>query len=445
MADLNLQNIQGNILRGYTFPIAKHVFFQITEASEAKAFLRTLQIQYADDWGSNKPRSAFNVALSHSGLEKLAGKVDLGDAYPAFVQGMGARARDLGDDLGSREKFWDSVDVWIAIHGQTENDASQQLRTISSARPGMKLVQALSAAALRGDDRDDHRYEHFGFRDGISNPAIAGVDESANAGSGTRQDGRWIPVAAGEFVLGQSDESGDGALPAHSAELFEDGTFVVFRDLQQNVWEFRNFLRKSATEHGISEDELAARLMGRCRDGSPLVPPDSSNGDLDEDDAENGFSYGRDQAGSKCPLGAHIRRINPRDARDITRLIARHRILRRGMPYGPRAGEQQDTERRGLYFIAMNANIERQFEFLQKMWLNGRSGASIAADLDPIASQVSGRAMIIPGDVQSGRDPKIVGNLPMFVQCRGGQYFLMPSKSALERLIEPDGPNGKSN
>src|SRR5439155_18557927 len=188
---------------------------------------------------------------------------------------------------------------------------------------------------------DGHRHaarEHFGFADGLSQPIVEGGQDLPRPGQG-EPDGRggWRPLRAGEFVLGYEDE--EGVLPpSPAAPIGHNGTFMVWRKLRQDVPRFRRFLAETAKATDRDEDWVAAKIVGRWRDGTPLVvsperPQEQIAGDPER---VNDFVYGGDPDGIGCPLGAHARRTNPRDALGFgDRLTRRHRIVRRGMPYGP--------------------------------------------------------------------------------------------------------------
>jgi deferrochelatase/peroxidase EfeB len=164
--------------------------------------------------------------------------------------------------------------------------------------------------------------------------------------------------------------------------------------------------------------------MGRTRAGDALARPGH----------DNDFTFEDDPGGARCPVGAHIRRANPRKPG-----LGLHRLIRRGMPY---VGTPERPESRGLYFVAMNASIENQFEFLQKAWINGPTGG-LSASTDPVGSSGSARRkMLIEGS--GSRAPILLLDIPQFVTCHGGQYYFMPGRRALLTLaasaaVEPPG------
>jgi deferrochelatase/peroxidase EfeB len=186
------------------------------------------------------------------------------------------------------------------------------------------------------------------------------------------------------------------------------------------------------------EDWLAAKLVGRWKNGAPLVSfPDAQPANY-ETAKEKSFLFGKqDPQGLACPFGAHIRRANPRDSFDATdpdqiALTNRHRLLRRGRAYVPADDPQADGE--GLLFMCLNADIERQFEFVQQTWIGSGSFSGLVGEDDPIVGP--GQDFTIP--MQSGPDQ--VTGLASFVTVVGGGYFFLPGQRALEFLCELSAP-----
>jgi hypothetical protein len=234
-------------------------------------------------------------------------------------------------------------------------------------------------------------------------------------------------------LLGHRDEAGELAGDGLPARLIENGTFVVYRKLEQDVLGFRRYVSEIARRAGESPEFIAAKLMGRWQNGLPLLAANPAPAN-DVAVNLNDFGYAADPNG--------IRRANPRDASGFATLSERHRLLRRGMPYGPalsRNGDShtRDSEDRGLLFIAMNASLERQFEYVQRHWLNDCAAARQNRDRDPVCGAHLGPAkLVIQGDPSTERVPVICSELPRFVTTRGGEYFFMPSLSALFALSQ---------
>ena len=165
-----------------------------------------------------------------------------------------------------------------------------------------------------------------------------------------------------------------------------------------------------------------------------MLRPDAPDPALGNDkERANDFRYGDDPLGLRCPRGAHVRRTNPRDALGWEgRLTARHRILRRGMPYGPALpdGAADDGAARGLLFVCLQASISRQFEIVQTQWCNDGNAFGLGREADPITGPAGGEVRhIIEGD-----PPHVVSPLRSYVECRGGEYFVVPAISALRAL-----------
>jgi Dyp-type peroxidase family len=228
-----------------------------------------------------------------------------------------------------------------------------------------------------------------------------------------------------------------------------NGTYLVARQLEQDVFGFRRFVRHAAPAlDGRSgpeaEERLAAKLVGRWRSGAPLVrSPHRDDADLATD---NAFGYAAvDPYGERCPIGAHIRRANPRDALTsepgrALEITNQHRIIRRGRVYGkglPDDATEDDGVERGLFFLCVNANIERQFEFVQQTWLNNRKFGQLYDDQDPVMGTPPDDGGIFT--VQRSPVATRVHELPNFVTVRGGAYFFLPGLRALRALAGVDG------
>ena len=258
-------------------------------------------------------------------------------------------------------------------------------------------------------------------------------------------DGHWAPLATGELLLGYADEAGELPLAPEPHLLAANGTFMVYRKLHQNVATFRAYLDHHAKQYGagdcLAREKLAAKFIGRWRDGTPLeLSPDQPDFDLTQDPARStNFLYGKDPEGTRCPLGAHLRRVHPRDAFGFEgRLVHRRRITRRGLPYGPFAAEDEpvaDTDDRGVVFMALNASIQRQFEFIQQQWIEYGNDAKQGNDKDMLMGNHGGRGQfVIQGDKTQANPPFICSGLPNFVELLGGDYFFLPSMTALGML-----------
>ena len=456
---LDLDDVQGLVVRGYgRLPHARYVLLRVAQADEARALVR----RWADDVtpAAVSPRDrALHLALTAGGIEALTGRTghDLGFAEP-FCTGMATpyRSRLLGDVGTNAPDTWawggpstPAVDVALLLYADTEEHLAQLGSTAEAeaAAGGFEVVSVLRTSEL--SDR-----EHFGFHDGISQPRIAGL----GAAGGHGEDGGGDQVRAGEFVLGYVNEydqrterplvppAWDPAriLPrdtdgSGASDLGRNGTYLVLRQLHQDVAAFEALLDAHATDPGTGLDQreyLAAKIVGRWRgSGAPLaLAPDADDPALAK---ANDFGYHHEDPGGRgCPIGAHIRRANPRDALPpqpgtaASRAVnVRHRLLRRGRGYGA-----ADTTERGLHFVCLGTNLARQYEFVQHSWVNDPSFNGLVDTEDPLVGpRLDGPATFtVPTDPVSRRVP----GLPQLVQVRGGAYFFLPGLRALRYLAD---------
>jgi Dyp-type peroxidase family len=415
-------DLQGNVLCGYGRKYA-HGLFLFFRIENRNAFGRWLDAQTgsittAVPWGKPDPPSTLNVALSFGGLTEMGLPGEVLDTFPeAFRDGMEERAPRLGDTGESEPARWDGclrglhgVVTVLALESSVRDSRQQELEA-EAEEAGLEITRAQET------DVPANECEPFGFADGISQPAIR--DPAA---------GPWprlgdVPVAPGEFVLGYEDEG--GLVPDTPAQVGFNGSYMVVRKLEQDVEGFWDFLRLEAEADGASTEWLAAKIVGRWRDGTPLVrSPQGPDGSGAARDALNDFTYGTDPEGFRCPIGAHIRRTNPRDSLDAEwRFTNRHRIIRRGMPYAP----DGDGGKPGLIFVCFQASVERQFEFVQSQWMGDGNAFGLGSDPDFIAGPSAGKMTI------QGAPPRFV---PMrrFVTTRGGDYFFAPGIAALRHI-----------
>jgi Dyp-type peroxidase family len=444
-----LDDIQGNILRAYGFATARYEVVRIVDRAGARRLLSSVLDQglvtSAATWDpDSKPGATLNVFFSWPGLAAMGVPQDSLDSFPdEFREGMAARAPLLGDTGASDPDIWefgndpDANHVFFAVYGRTLADRDRLLDTLRSelaaVAPAVEVTHRLDAAQL------PNRREHFGFADGIGQPSIDGCGAREYPGEGTiRPDGTWAPLAAGEFVLGWPGETGYPVPMPRPDALGRNGSFLVYRKLEQHVPVFREFLAKQAerlygNDSDANVERVAAKLVGRWRSGCPLVQsPDIDDEALAADwQRNNDFVYAGDSTGAACPYGSHIRRMNPRDGRAGDALVRTHRIVRRGLPYGSWLEPgTTDTEERGVAFMAINASIRYQFEFLQTEWMNNGEFAELSKhDVDPFAGEPrEGSRFRIPAPDGA---PKNIFDLPRFVTVRGGGYYFVPSISAL--------------
>ena len=272
----------------------------------------------------------------------------------------------------------------------------------------------------------------LGYKDGIDQPSIEG--------SNLEPPSYGPPIKAGEFILGYPGEAGF-PLPMPQPDILgRNGTYVGFRKYQTRVGAFNRFLHANGPTHEERE-LLAAKLVGRWRSGAPLtLAPDVDNPALGADPHRNNdFNYSNDPRGRQAPFGCHIRRMNPRDTK-LTRLtdVNLHRIIRRGTTYGPpydpnALSEADDEIPRGAYFLFISAKAMDTIEFLQQEWINDGNFIGIGGERDPIIGRQDDDAIFtIPREPVRHR----VHGIETFNVLRGGEYFFMPSLSALKWIGE---------
>ncbi len=367
------------------------------------------------------------VALTYPGLEALAPGRPWLDAFPVeFRQGMAARAEAvLGDRGPSAPSGWEpglggeEAHLLLTIYRATpeaRDRAAAALAEEVAAAGGLRVVRTQATDSL-ADSR-----EHFGFRDGFSQPAVEGSGRPPR-GEGVRGRLGWRPVRLGEFVLGHLDE--DGVVAGEATAILHNGTYMVWRKLAQDVPRFDRWLREVAGADADAAERIAWQIVGRRRDGTSLMrpPPDGPGAPT----PDNEFGYDDDPHGRRCPLGAHVRRANPRDGLGWrTERTKRHRIVRRGMAYGGDGGVGE----RGLVFVCMNASIARQFEFVQGAWLGDGAAFGLGGDHDFLLGGDDPEAkMTIQGD-----PPRFLTPGRRFVTTRGGHYLFVPGITALSEL-----------
>ena len=453
MSKLNATDIQGFVLRGYNLPVARYLFLHFEDPTRARSLIARLlsHVTTGQRWDQGKPQSTVNIAFTHRGLEHLDLPLATLLTFPVeFQQGMRQRATLLGDTGVNSPDHWDPlwrddrvhVHAWLGINGQSVAALDTRQAAIQSALDetgGATMLACQEAAAVVIDGKPTAK-EHFGFTDGFGNPDYLGVERSTQPGQGKLMpDGKsWGPLATGELLLGYADEAGELPVAPVPHLLAANGTFMVYRKLHQNLATFRAFLDQQATLYGGGKEKLAAKLIGRWQDGTPIeLSPDQPDSSIVQDpNRSTDFTYGADAAGTRCPMGAHIRRVHPRDAFGFNgQLINRRRITRRGLPYGPFAAQDQpvsDADDRGVIFMALNADITRQFEFVQQQWVQYGNDSHLGNDKDVLMGNHGGEGrFVVQGDTSEANPPFVCSKLPDFVELRGGDYFFLPSITAL--------------
>jgi Dyp-type peroxidase family len=487
------RDIQGFVTSGYGhLTMAAYLFVRIMDAGPAARWIAELLDLIAtsapwphDDRGKSiKPETAVNIAFTADGLRACGLPAAVLCTFPSeFQEGAASPARSqiLGDTEESDPSAWElggpnnePIHAVVIVHAR---DAATLESAWAVERTRCQRFQngvVEHTGAPQQGYRPGTDAEPFGFRDGLTQPSIAGMD-----GTG---------VPSGEFILGYTNHyelipptpvvpdalDPQGILPPlanpyHAAGHWRDfgrhGTFVVYRKLQQDVAGFWRTLREEATRlHGVADAHyvvwLASKMVGRWPSGAPLIEAPARD---DPARAEhNDFGYQSDPDGLACPVGAHIRRAHPRDdlkpyAREQSRHMSdAHRILRRARVFGPPLFDatlltgapdpanhnailsiEDDGQARGIHFFCVNASIRSQFEFVQQTWCNNPRFGGLSRSKDPIVGDHARTGqppthMVVPSATGSLR----LGPLPRFVTVRGSAYFFMPSLTALRFLAQ---------
>ena len=433
---LDFDDIQSPVLRRRPAPYCGcHALLKVNDPAQGRALLTVLipHVVSAAQYGSREAWVA--LGITHAGLRALGLPQRCLDSFPlAFRQGMAARAGILGDVGENAPEHWDppygtdDVHIALTLLSTTDQVWRQSLATARAhldALPGVHLLLREDFAQLPGGRTP------LGYRDGISFPHIQGNDPNPIASP-------EASIAAGEFILGYPGEAGRHLPMPQPEVLGRNGTFVGFCKLGLRVAAFRRYLQANATARH-SQDMLAAKLMGRWPSGAPLVlAPEKDDPELAEDLRRvNDFAYTNDPMGLSCPLGSHIRRMNPRDTRlNVMTDVRIHRIIRHGTAYGPELPPgvtQDDDQDRGIFFLFISATVPETFEFLKAEWANNGNFLGLGEQRDPIAGRHSGDSVFtLPMRPVRRR----LHQLEDFSITRGGEYCFMPGLSALRWIAD---------
>jgi Dyp-type peroxidase family len=443
---LELDDIQAGALYERPSPyVGTYLLLRIADRADGRELVRRLH-RVANPAGraETPDETSITVAFTYHGLEALGvPQASLDSFAPEFREGMAARAEILGDTGESGPDQWEeplgTADVHVAIAVLSSDEdrlraVAERAREAHADLPGVELIWRQDCYQLATGRTS------FGFKDGIGQPAVEG---SGRQSTNPRQP----PLKAGEIILGYPDETGELPPMPTPDVLGRNGTYVVFRKLHTKVAAYRTYLRAQAASRA-EEDLLGAKMVGRWQSGAPLaLAPDQDDPELGSNPGRNNdFGFRDDPRGFKCPVGAHARRANPRDALDQEGSVdvRLHRMVRRGTSYGPMLPDgviEDDGIDRGIVFVFAGAHLKRQFEFVKTQWLN--DGIFIGAPLesDPLVGP--------RGDNPSGDDPRgftipqrpirrRLHDLPPFVVTRGGEYCFAPSLSALLWIAKLD-------
>ncbi len=447
--------MQGLVLSAYPhLDQAAYLLYRIKSRELTKRWLAQ-QFEHVTSAFRVSPESRrplnMNVAFTWSGIKALCESPQyFTDAFQEGIHGGAHRRRMLGDLDESCPTTWkwggpDSpVDVLVMLFVDEQDSLDKRISEYCPPSGAMASVAFVEARRLK----EAEGREHFGFMDGISQPILEGTTDAE------RFPESMHLTALGEFVLGYPDATGKALGRRDDAGRMDplpsvrgcpdfglNGSYLVLRQLYQDVAEFRRFTSDRGLVDGRRDPEaarqLASKIVGRWPDGTPLVP--YANRD------DNEFAFGEDPYGYGCPIGAHVRRANPRDSLENTNLPFtppnNHRILRRGRSYGnPPAEEfERDDTDRGLVFLGLTADLERQFEFIQENWINNTAFAGLCNERDPLIGSRCGEADRSETFTIAGLPaPQRLHDVPRFVTVKGGQYFFMPGLKALKQLVAPN-------
>jgi Dyp-type peroxidase family len=466
---LEHDDIQGLVFSGYARQRFARYWFVKLPATGAAAWLSRMLVRVTSGGPSEHgAERRCNLAFSVTGLEALGLPEAALRTFPAaFLRGMAApeRSRLFGDHGDSAPERWDfggteagRVDALVLAYAPTADALDEESDLIEDGFERFGCEAHVEDAYLAEDFRD-----HLGFVDARSNPRLQSLWPP-------RKKNRYdLAVPAGEFVLGYRNADGHvtprprapwrastRSLPhrvdaRRALDLGRNGTFVAVRKLAQDVAGFWRFAERHASSlwpaaRTDDAQRLAEHLVGRRQDGAPLVPPPAgarvaAAGDFP---ALNRFGYrDSDGAASLCPFGAHVRRANPRDslgdsAAPSLKAVRKHRLIRRGRLYGPlfeRAAP--DAAERGLLFMALCADLERQFEFVHAAWLDNPKFGGLTHERDPLIGVPARDETERTETFSLAASPfRRQVTLERFVRVRGGAYLFMPGLRALAYLAE---------
>jgi Dyp-type peroxidase family len=431
---LELDDIQHFLISRTHALAARYEFLSFPNPERGRSWLSGIleKIGSAKAVGAEEKDSRWvTVAFTWQGLQALGiDNASLATFPEEFQRGMAARATVNGTTGRNAPEHWVGGLANSALHAiiilfardlaERERCRLEHKRFLQES--GVEMISCLDLEALPPYDRP---HEHFGYRDRLSEPAVEDSGFEPSPGSGA-------PLKAGEFFLGYPDET--GLLPAlpQPEILSRNGSYIAYLRLQEHVGAFRDFLCENG-ETPEQQELVAAKLMGRWRSGAPLVlAPENDDPELAIDrQRTNNFDYGKmDPYGYACPLGSHIRRMNPRDT---AQNIRRRRMIRRGGTYGPPLpdGAPEDGVERGVAAFVGCASLARQFEFAMNVWVNDPEFHELGNERDPFFGTHDGTF-----DFTIPRRPikKKITGLPEFTTMRGGAYFFLPGLRALRFL-----------
>jgi deferrochelatase/peroxidase EfeB len=494
--EFEYDDLQGLVRFGYgKLTDTCFLLLNVADKEAAKEWLASAPVSNAVK-ADPKPATALHIAFTAQGLSALGLEEtfieSFSDEFITGVAGNESRSRRLGDVDANAPKNWlwggksnNIPHVLLLLYAQP--NGIEDWRKKVTGKNFSKAFKVLATLPTR----DIGPIEPFGFADGISQPEIDWYRQQ-NTGLYRRNTYSNL-LAVGEVLLGYPNEYGQYSLrplidPKKDAlansvlpnaedrpdlkDFGRNGSFLVLRQLGQDVPSFWKFVDKAAGSDPKKREQLASAMVGRHRDrdGTPLIPETAEDiPGIPADDHINRFNYNADPKGNQCPIGAHIRRTNPRTGdlppgitgfvswlkktlgfgsgrleEDLVASTRFHRLLRRGRTYGPKLSPEDAIKpdapkaERGLQFICLVANINRQFEFVQNAWVASSKFSGVQQERDPLLGH---RTPLMSGEAtdQFNRpDPtgpmQKTCHLPQFITVHGGGYFFMPGLRALKYL-----------
>ncbi|MDW3191190.1 MAG: hypothetical protein R8G66_02460 [Cytophagales bacterium] len=508
---IDYYDVQGNIMINYAefgYIKSRYVFIKITIGEDGRKFIKEIaplitSSALMQNGTISLPEVTTNVSFTYNGLKILGVPILSLHAFPdEYVMGIRNRTSILGDNSASGPEHWDDVyrdDIHMFMSMDAKDDESlvkryESIASIVDQIDGVELIQGCNngrkeldkfqeASVLYDENGFPTAKEHFGYTDGISNPFFKGMTPEMGEviGGGKKLnynnpmvEENWGPIETGEFILGYRDEANEYPAAPIPKLLSKNGSFMVFNKFHENVGKFNEYLDTASEKYNIDKEELAAKFVGRWRNGAPMTTfPTQKAADEIADERQKaifalntaktpeelakahekfkevnrhfiGFDFFDDIPGSRCPVGSHIRRANPRGALEFNSKDAfstpaaldnRRRMIRRGLPYGIATMESNEGEH-GTIIMTIVANIKRQFEFVVQQWLNYGNDFKLANDKDPITGNQDedGGRLIIEGDEK--QLPKYLAGIPRFIETRGGVYLFIPSLTAIKYISE---------
>jgi deferrochelatase/peroxidase EfeB len=475
---LNLADIQGFIVRGYRMPMVRHFLLTVSVPAAARKLLGRLvsgdesdapQITTAEDWhigfepGPNddpaapprrKPDYCLNVAITWPGMIALEIKQHVPTvsfkSFGAFTEGAAARAKLVGDTGPSAPENWIDAfqkggdHVMVTLHAispaamQSYTDRLVALFAAGNAFREISRQDGMALIEIQNGQPTPTARVHFGYTDGISMTTI-------RCGPEKYHPDHQEPCEPWLFVL---QEESENYIVPEPWELGLNGSFAVFKKIETDVVGFENFLQSNKDK--IDPELLAAKICGRWRNGVPLalspdtdsplggIPPDQMN----NYEYVNGDGSG-DPKGLRCPVGAHMRRINPRGQPVTGQGVPggsnnTHRLVRRGLPYGPAYDPTKpyDGIERGLLGYFINSSIENQYEFVLGHWVNDSEFAGSVRlnpkSKDPMIGMQDPAESIFVIPQANGAPPIKIKGFPSFVTTKAAAYCFLPSVTAIK-------------